>query len=234
MPTYKPRLNRWEQAKYLHVAEELSSGRVPIEIPDEWRYQAPALRVEIAGPPASFIYQLHEHLVVYVFRVRLFAESGSFILQDVQITPPWDRDVVYCGLEPGTNYRFAPGLEFEWDEVLNHQIENNLRLSRGHMLEGWLLATGNNPVPENYGPFMPAPLTVAFLDLNSREHTASAVVSVERSTKTTKSAAWPRTDLFEPNGPTETGMALGGKTQLFPPGPIPAGGADQKTKQDGK
>ncbi len=177
MPTYKPRLNRWEQAKYLQVAEKLSSGRVPIDIPDEWRDQAPALRIEIAGPPASFIYQLHEHLVVYVFRVRLFAESGSFILQDVQITPPWDRDVIYCGLEPGTNYRFAPGLEFEWEEVLNHEIENNLRLRRGHMREGWLLATGNKPVPENYGPFMPAPLTVAFLDLNSREHTASAVVS---------------------------------------------------------
>ena len=131
MPIYKPRLTRSERAKYLPVAEDLLARGVELDIPDEWRYSARALRIMIAGPPASSIYQLASGLVVYAARVKLLAERGSFILQDFQITPAWDCDVFPCGPEGGTTYRFAPGLEFEWNEVLNHRIENDLRLRRG-------------------------------------------------------------------------------------------------------
>ena len=197
MPIFKPRLTRREQAKYLAVAEELLAGGIALEIPDEWRDNARALHIEIGGPPASSIYQLASGIVVYVVRAKLVAERGGIILEDFEITPAWDRDVYPCGSEGGS-YRLAAGLQYDWDEVLNHRIENRLRFRRGDLADGWLLATGSKPIPPQYGPGRPAPLEVAFLDQFSEQHTVRREIAVERSAKTLKSAVRPRPGLFDP------------------------------------
>ena len=198
MPTYKPRLTRTEQAKYLAVARELLGAGVTLTIPDEWCDNASRLQILIDGPPASSIYQLASGLVVYAVHVRILTERGPVILQDFQIIPAWDSGTWECSPEKRTGYRFAPGLDYEWNEVLNHRIMNLLRLSRrGDMHEGWLLAMGYKPVPEEYGPGRPAPLEVAFLDQFSQQHTASAEFAVERSAKATKPAARPRIGLWD-------------------------------------
>jgi hypothetical protein len=55
MPTYKPRLTRSEQLKYLTVAQELSAGGIELDIPEEWLGNARPLRIMIGGPPASYL-----------------------------------------------------------------------------------------------------------------------------------------------------------------------------------
>jgi hypothetical protein len=218
MPIYKPRLTRTEQAKYLAVARELVGAGVTLRIPDEWCDNASRLQILIDGPPASSIYQLASGLVVYAVHVRILAERGAVILQDFQIIPAWDSGICECSPEKGTGYRFAPGLDYEWNEVLNHRIVNLLRFSRrGDMQEGWLLAMGYKPVPEEYGPGRPAPLEVAFLDQFSQQHTASAVFAVERSAKATKPAARPRTGLWERE---DTSERVKGKDSEVLKGPI--------------
>jgi len=197
VPIFEPRLTRREQAKYLTVAKELLAG----------------------GPPASSIYQLASGLVVYIVRVKLGAERGGVILEDFEITPAWDPDVYPCGSEGGTSYRLAAGLEYDRSEVLNHCIENHLRFRRGDLADGWLLATGFNPVRPEYGPGRPAPLEVAFLDRFSEQHTASREIAVERSARTLKSAVRPRPGLFDPLVSTVSTERDKGKSSQLPARP---------------
>ncbi len=201
MATYKSRLTRRERKKYLEIAEDIQSRGGQIEIPEEWHDPVDQLRIAIAGPPASGIYQLAAGVVIYVVRTKLVAELG-LILQDFEINAAWDPGVYPCGPAGGTTYRFSSGLQFEWDEVLNHRIENYLRFRRGDICEGWLLAMGLNPVPEEYGAGRPAPLELVLLDQFSRRHIATADFVVERSAKRVTSVPRLSHSLFEPDAAT--------------------------------
>ncbi len=113
-------------------------------------------------------------------------------------------------------YRFAPGLDFDFDQVLNHRIESFLRFRRGDIRDGWLLAMGSKPIPEEYGPGRPAPLKIVLFDQFSQPHAASGEFGVERSAKTTRSAARPRTNLFAPEDTPDVKERVTGNTSWLP------------------
>jgi hypothetical protein len=190
MPIYKPALTPREQAKYLSIARELEAAGTRVDIPEEWLENARFLRVTIAGSPESLIYQLSPSIVLYSFRVRLLAER-SVTLQEFEVATRWDPGVFSCYPEGPTPYRFAPGLDFAVKEVLNDRIERGLRCRRGDIREGWLLAMGNKPVPEEYGRGRPAPVEVRFFDQFWQSQVASNNLAVERSTQTWKSSLRP-------------------------------------------
>ena len=115
MATYKSRLTRRERKKYLEIAEDIQSRGGQIEIPEEWRDPVDQLRIAIAGPPASGIYQLAAGVVdLRCPYSKLVAELG-LILQDFEINAAWDPGVYPCGPAGGTTYRLCSGLQFEWD-----------------------------------------------------------------------------------------------------------------------
>jgi hypothetical protein len=196
MPTYKPELTPREQTKYLSIARELEAAGTKVDIPDEWQENARFLRVTIAGSPESLIIQLSPSIVLYIFRVRLLAERGV-TLQEFEVETPWDPGVSPCYPEGRTPYRFAPGLDFNVKEVLNDRIERDLRFRRGDIREGWLLAMGNKPVPEEYGPGRPATVEVRLFDQFWQSQVASATLAVERSKQTGKSSLRPGRGLYE-------------------------------------
>jgi hypothetical protein len=207
MPTYKARLTRREQAKYLAVARELAATGIQLQIPDEWQ----ALQILIGGPPESYIHQLGNGLVVYSLWVSMVAERGGIILRDFQIATAWDSDIFPCGSEDGTQYRCADGCDHDGRDVLNHRIENNLRFSQcGDIREGWLLAMGRVPVPKEYGPGKPAPVQVVFLDQFFQEHTATAELLVQRSPKTRKPSVQLGPGLYEREKATASERVTGG------------------------
>jgi hypothetical protein len=196
LPTYKPELTRKEQAKYLSIARELQVTGKEFEIPDEWQDNSRFLHIMIAGSPESLITQICPSIVVYAFRVRLLAERGVTV-QEFEVAANWDPGISPCYSEGRTPYRFAPALDFNVKEVLNDRIERGLRFRRGDTREGWLLAMGNKPVPEEYGPGRPAPLNIVLVDQFSYQHVATADFLVERSARSTSSVRRPRTSLFE-------------------------------------
>ncbi len=200
MPTYKPELTQREQAKYLSIARELEAAGTRVDIPDEWQENARLLRITIAGSPESLIIQLSPSIVLYIFRVRLVAERGV-ILQEFEVATRWDPGVSPCYPEGRTPYRFAPGLDFNVKEVLNDRIERHLRFRRGDIREGWLLAMGYKPVPEEYGPGRPAPVEVRLFDQFWQPQIASTIVAVERSTQRRKSSLRPGLGLYEREDP---------------------------------
>jgi hypothetical protein len=185
MPTYKPELTLREQGKYLSIARELQAAGTKVDIPDEWQENARFLRVTFAGAPESLITQLSPMIVLYAFRVRILAEH-CVILQEFEVVTRWDPGIFSCYSQGRTPYRFGPGLDFDVKEVLNDRIERDLRFRRGDMREGWLLAMGNKPVPEEYGPGRPAPVEIRFFDQFWQSQVASCILAVERSTQTRK------------------------------------------------
>ena len=186
MPTYKPELTPREQGKYLSIARELEAAGTRVDIPDEWRENERFLRITIAGSPESLITQLSPSKVLYAFRVRLLAERSGTV-QGFEVETCWDQGVFPCYPEGRAPYRFAPGLDFDFDEVLNHRIESFLRFRRGDVCEGWLLAMGYKPIPDEYGPGRPAPLNIVLFDQFSQQHAESGEFLVERSARTTRS-----------------------------------------------
>jgi hypothetical protein len=200
MPIFKPVLTRREQAKYLSIARELEAAGTRVNTPDEWQDDVRFLRVTIAGSPESLITQISPTIVLYALRVRLLAEH-CVTLQEFEVVTRWDPGVFSCYPQGRTPYRFAPGLDFEIKEVLNDRIERNLRFRRGDVQEGWLLAMGNKPVPEEYGPGRPAPVEVRFFDQFWRSQVASCILAVERSTQTRKHSIGSGLGLYERKDP---------------------------------
>jgi hypothetical protein len=199
MPTYKPKLTRREQAKYLSMAKELEAAGTRVDIPEEWQENARFLHVTLAGSPESLITQLSPTIVLYALRVRLLAER-SVTLQEFEVVTRWDPGVFSCYPEGRIPYRFAPGLDFDVKEVLNDRIERDLRFRRGDLREGWLLAMGYKPVPEEYGPGRPAPVEVRLFDQFWQPQIANTTVAVERSTQSRKSSLRSGRGLYEQAG----------------------------------
>ena len=113
-------------------------------------------------------------------------------MEDFDVAADWDPGVFSCYPDSRGLYRYASGLDFGYDKVLNHRFENPLHLRRGGTREGWLLAMGWQSVPEQYGrPGRPAPVVVTLLDQFGQPTVESVDLVVERSTKTNKSSVRP-------------------------------------------
>jgi hypothetical protein len=97
--------------------------------------------------------------------------------------------------------RFAPGLDFDVKEVLNDRIDRDLHFRRGDVREGWLLAMGYKPVPEEYGPCRPAPVEVRLFDQFGQPQIVTTTVAVEGSRQSRKSSLRPGSDLYERENP---------------------------------
>ena len=210
MPTYKPELTPREQGKYLSIARELEAAGTRVDIPDEWRENERFLRITIAGSPESLITQLSPSKVLYAFRVRLLAERSGTV-QGFEVETCWDQGVFPCYPEGRAPYRFAPGLDFDFDEVLNHRIESSCASGAEMYVRAgsWQWVTNRSRM--STAPGRPAPLNIVLFDQFSQQHAESGEFLVERSARTARSAARPRTSLFAPEDTPDVKERLPGK-----------------------
>ena len=182
MPIYKSRLTRTEQEDYLVLAQQLLAQGVELEIPDEWEMWSRKLDISI-HPVHSSIYEVRRGITIYAVYVRLVSRDSNLTIEEFEIAPPWDHGVIAC-YAARDRYRFATSLDFEYEEVLNHRIEDLLRFHRrGDRAEGWILGSGMRPVPPDYGPGKPAPFRLDFVDQVGRVYSVSAAAAVERSAR---------------------------------------------------
>ena len=195
MPIRKSRLSREEERQCLASLRDRQARGFDVVIPRQLE-RACGLDIIIAGSPESLITQLSPTIVLYALRVRLLAEH-SVNLQHFEVAASWDPDIFPCYPKGRTPYRFAPGLEFDVKEVLNDRIEHDLRFRRGDVREGWLLAMGNKPVPEAYGPGRPAPVEVRLFDQFGQSQVDHATLLVERSARIRASSVRPGAGLYE-------------------------------------
>jgi len=195
MPIRKSRLSREEQRQCLASLRDRQARGFNVVIPRQLE-RACVLDIIIAGSPESLITQLSPTIVLYALLVRLVAERSGTV-QEFEVAASWDPGIFPCYPKGRTPYRFARGLEFNVKEVLNDRIERDLGFRRGDVREGWLLAMGNQPVPEEYGPGTPAPLELRLFDQFGQSQGERATLLVERSARIRASSVRPGAGLYE-------------------------------------
>jgi hypothetical protein len=180
MPIYKPRLSRPEEAMKLDYLRQLQFEGLDVEIPEEWQENSRVLDIVTAGPAESTVFESASGGVCYAVLTRLVAERSGSILTDWALSTDYDEQIVPESFDDRDPVWILGGQVYRQGEVLNHLIENGLRLSRGKMVEAWLLATGLGPIPAHYRNLSVARFQLSFWDQFGREFSANGSLSVLR------------------------------------------------------
>jgi hypothetical protein len=182
MPIRRFSLTRAERGRYRSDAQQLCAIGLDIDIPEELREDSRVLEIHIAPPYINVIRQLPSGPVAYAIWVRLVALRPNVILEDSQLASAWDQDLFQISANKKGLYCLRQGFNFIRAEVLNHFIEDRHCFHhRGDSVEGWLLATGLEPIPEIYPDHMSAGVDVSFTDQFLVDHVSPAYAFVERS-----------------------------------------------------
>jgi len=150
MPIRRRTLTLAEQTEDLIRADQLLASGVEIEISEQSRERSRSLDIIIAPPTVSAVCEFPTGVIGYAPFVRLVARS-ALTLTDCDISTVFDDQIVLESFREGPICRLGTA-EYRQSEVLNHQIEKGLRLSRGQVVEGYILATGLR-LPIEYGEF---------------------------------------------------------------------------------
>jgi hypothetical protein len=188
MPIKKTRLTREERAGFLLRARELQAAglecEIPnaCEIPNETQENFQDLDIFVAGSEGNILCELPSGVTAYAIWVRLTALRSNLRLEDCRIVSEWDPEsITLCHNEKGV-YLVGQAVYFTRDEALNQRMENGLRFhDRGDVADGWLVASGLNPIPDNYRNSMITKLGLTFTDQFGNDFSAQAQAMLQRS-----------------------------------------------------
>ena len=201
MSIIKRSLTKSEMLSHLARAEKMVAAGVKIQIREEWREvsrprQDPRHRGRWGGL-ATFAFDLTTGRAGYVISVRLVGRALGTLL-DCRLTTSWDDYIVLASFnDEGDSICRLGLLEYPRDQVLNLRLQNSLRFQRGQMIEGVILATGVNPIPEAYRHGQIVPIGLAFLDQNENQIRETADLFVDRLWKPKHKFAPRKTGLFD-------------------------------------
>jgi hypothetical protein len=88
-------------------------------------------------------------------------------------------------------------LQYPRRQVLNPRIANSMRFAPGQMIEGVILATGANPIPETYRHGLVVPIQLTFLDQNRIDIQKNAELFVDRLSKPKRKLVSRKTGLYD-------------------------------------
>jgi hypothetical protein len=208
MPTSRQRLTKSEIATHLTRAERMLAAGVDIQIREEWREHARArdhtLDIAVAGGCATFVFDLLADRAGYAIWVRLVGQALGTVL-DCRLTTSWDAHIVPASFaDQGDSMCRLGLLQYPRNQVLNMRIQNSLRFQRGQTIEGVILATGVNPIPEAYRHGLIVPIQVAFLDQNENEIRGNGELFVDRLSKSRRKFVPRKSGLYDRGGISPT------------------------------
>jgi hypothetical protein len=177
MPIRHRTLTKTERAEDLVRAEQLRASGVEIELSEKSREQIPSLDVIVAPATANTVCELRSGGIVYLPFVQLVARS-RLTVTDCDISTYFDDQIVLESFHDDPICRLGRA-EYWQDEALNQRIEDGLVLSRGQMVEGYILANGLRRIPRENGEFA-VPFKIIFSDQFGDEFPANGIFSVVR------------------------------------------------------
>jgi len=201
MPTSRQRLTKSEIAAHLTRAESMLAAGVNIQIRDEWREPARVqdhnLDIAVAGGCATFVFDLTAARAGYIIFVRLVGQALGAVL-DCRLTTAWDDDIVLASFsDDGDSMCRLGHLQYPRRQVLNPRIANSMRFAAGQMIEGVIMATGANPIPETHRHGLVVPIQLAFLDQNQNEIRKNAELFVDRGYKLQRKSMPRKSGLYD-------------------------------------
>jgi hypothetical protein len=200
MSTSRQRLSKSEIAAHLARAEKMLAAGVNIQIREEWREHGraqDALNIAVGGGCATFVFDLTAGRAGYVISVRLVGRASGTVL-DCRLTTSWDDDIALASYSDEGNSMCRLGLlQYSRGQVLNQRIENSMRFVHGQVIEGVILATGANPIPETYRHGLIVPISLAFSDQNENEIRENGELFVDRLYKPKRKSMPRRSGLYD-------------------------------------
>jgi len=178
MPIKKSRLNRKEETNYRLRLQQLQAEGHDFEVPEE-----PEIAIELGQPGENQLLDLGiiGGVGYYAIRLCLIAQRSDVRLQDYEITADCDDQVDLVEVELREHRPILGLFGIEAEKVLNSRLESPLRFSRrGQVIEGWLVAAGSRPIPEEYCNGAMVPFKLAFWDQFGNEIGAQAILGVHR------------------------------------------------------
>jgi hypothetical protein len=169
MSTQKPRLSRAEEATYWDYLRQLQAEGIDVEIPEESQENSGALRIVLGGPTESVVFESATGGVCYAVLGRLVAERSGLILAEWGLSTHFDQEIVPGSFDDRDRFWSLGGQLYRPCEVLNSRIEKGLVLTRGQIVEGWLLATGVAPIPAEHSNLAVVPFWLSFWDQFANE-----------------------------------------------------------------
>ena len=200
MPIRKLRLSRFEEAEHLLCLQQLQVEGHDVEIPEGQPKKADTLDIEVGPPLENMVFDLRDGGVAYyAVRSRIVAKRSGVILTDCEIAADWDDQILLLNIDEGKPLCKLGWFDVERKEVLNSRLENQLRFhDRGEMVEGWILASGLERIPQQYRYGAVVPCQLTFWDQFQHEIGVRAYLSVLRAGTQKNAALRPRTGLFDP------------------------------------
>ena len=209
MGTLKMSRIRWELTAREHVeyslrTEQLVAIGFDVQVPQRLS-PAPDVDLEIGYAPdfLNIVFDLAPWRVVLVTGIKLVARrSGIYINDDVQITLPWgghDFELWSVGDEEDRPCRLFRELCIDRNQVLNHRLEGGIRLQRGEVITGLLVAVAlRTQVPSQHAHGALVKTSITFRDSLGTPFSAAGAVHVDRRIAISKPAGIHRKgNLFE-------------------------------------
>ena len=179
MPIRKPRLSRDKIAKYSDCLRQLQDEGIDVESLEECQENPRVIDILVAGTGENTVFETRSGGVAYAVFARLVAVRPGLVLTDWGLSTDYDEQIVPESFDTRKPVCKLGGQEFRAREVLNPRIEDNLCLSSGQIVEGWLLASGLRRVPIEYGDFA-VPFEIMFWDQFGNEYRTNGKLSVLR------------------------------------------------------
>jgi hypothetical protein len=178
----KYRLSRSEQIEDSETLRELQAEGVDVgELDDD----VMPLDVQVGSPLENSVFDWRKGTCAhYSCYVQLVARMPNIIVNGYDMSSPFDNDIVpesTFGNEAIFNFCAH---RFPREKILNERINDGLRFHyRGQLIEGWLLSSGIQPIPQQLPNKNFTSLQLTLFDSLGRMAQANATLGVLRSTK---------------------------------------------------
>src|SRR5215469_10708164 len=193
------------QTDNLTLARRIRDAGVSIYIPedDEQATIDPSsglLIYQFGGLSDSRAFDFYGGTGCIVYAV-ITVNLSRFAIAGFGLELPWKADIQWIGdpVETGSGsnvYRFD-GSEFERDEVLNYLADVRRTLPQGTSVKGALLATGYEPIPEEFPHGSKIPAFLIVYDQFWRPYRSPIKIWTHRSAKLSRPQVRVRRPLFE-------------------------------------
>jgi hypothetical protein len=208
MQITKRSLTRREMLEHLARAERMLATGINIRIREEWQDNARALGktfdIAVGGGLATFVFDLTAGGAGYVISLRLVGQELGTLL-DCRLTTSWDEHIVLASFNDERDSMCRLGLlQYPRSQVLNLRFQNSLRFQRGQMIEGVILATGVNAIPEAYRHGQIVPIELVLLDQNENQIGETADLFVDRLSKPKRKFVPRKSGLYDREGISPT------------------------------
>jgi hypothetical protein len=184
MPRTKWKLTKHEQFEHASSVAWLRTTGIDIRVPKLASVEPLVdLQIEYAH---NFIFNSSPDHMTLVIDVRLLPRRDGIYLEDnLRVSLPWEGPLFELWYRAGREsdpYRIPPCLSYRREDVLNEQLAEGIRLTKGKVVKGTLLLIAwDEQLPEQYRHGEIIDVGLSLFDTLGREFTRKTKIQVDRA-----------------------------------------------------